>query len=228
MHRSSKGFYSKTLVLFAAMICTLSFFCSGCSYNRQIVFPNIETRNLTPTASTVDVQNVNLEFKTIGTGISKTEGLEASFQKRLIEILREENIKGLLVLEGDVQYSLTGSLEINEKKYLNGLAGVALPLSFLCGLGVVTFPLVFGVMAIPYNNYDHIISADIAFVDTENNATLLQKKYEKTSLKKKFNDYGGNPAKPDSRVNEHLSRLVDSLFKEIATDISTIQNRAAK
>jgi len=226
MHRSSKGFYSKTLVLFAAVICTLSFFFSGCSYNRQIAFPNIETRDLSPTASTVDVQNVNLKFKTIGTGISKTEGLEASFQKRLIEILMEENIKGLL--EGDAQYSLTGSLEINEKKYLNGLAGVALPLSFLCGFGIVTFPLVFAVMAIPYNNYDHIISADITFVDTENNATLLQKKYKKPSLKKKFNDYDGNPTKPDSRVNEHLSRLVDCLFKEIATDISTIQNKAAK
>ncbi len=195
-------------------------FCSGCSYKRQIVFPNIETRNLSPTASTVDVQNVNLEFKTIGTSISKTEGLELSFQKRFIEILREENVKG--PLEGDAQYSLTGSLEINEKRYFNGLAGVALPPGFLCALGGVTCPLIFAVMAIPYYNYDHIINADITFVDTENNATLLQKKYEKTLLKKKFNDYGGNPAKPDSRINEHLSRLIDSLFKEIAADVSTI------
>ena len=199
----------------------------GCSYNRNVVFPEIEKLNKEQKMTTsIGIKKIEIEMASNTGGDPLYQELEKTFKKRLTEKLNisrigsEENFNEL--------YRIDCKVKVNEDASENGFAAAYYPLIVVVGISYLFPPIgilgMYGVSAIPHNHFEQACDAELIIYD-QNDTKLIEKKYSKLLVNPFYNDYMGNVQKEDSTINYELAVLLDGILDEISNDLVTYSQK---
>jgi len=207
---SPKRMVSRTsLIVFITLI---SFLSMGCAPKRQLGFSSIK-KNYQENNNTVTIKDVTINVQVENTDFSEEFSPDARqiFEGRLKERLLEQNLA--VVYHDDAKYRLSGNILIKEDCGYNGLVVPA----FIVGIGL--FPVgLFIMAAIPYNDLNDTISADMTLVKTDSGEVLFKKVFS-NEFDGSVNGYQGRPV-PYSKLNYTLATTADDVFKELSLEVS--------
>ena len=207
---SPKRMVFKTSLI--VIITLISFLTVGCAPKRQLGFSSIK-KNYQESNDSVTIKDITINVQVENTEFSEEFSPDACeiFEGRLKERLLEQNLA--VVYHDDAKYKLSGKILIKEDCGYNGLI---VP-GFIVGVGL--FPVgLFIMSAIPYNDLNDTVTADMTLVKTDSGEVLLKKEFS-NEFDGSINGYQGRPV-ADSMLNYTLATTVDDIFKELALEVS--------